>query len=138
MIAPSAPQRCSRDLMLACMDLAVDRGVPFHTHVLETKTQAVTGHELYGKSLVAYMNDLGLLKRNTTFAHSVWVSDDDMRLMGEAGISIAHNAVSNQSSVPAFRQSDGCWMRALQSASAPMASAPTIRRVSSTSCAWRA
>lgn len=96
MIAPSAPQRCSCDLMLACMDLAIDRGVPFHTHVLETKTQAVTGHELYGKSLVAYMSDLGLLRRNTTFAHSVWVSDDDIRLMGEAGMSIAHNAISNQ------------------------------------------
>jgi 5-methylthioadenosine/S-adenosylhomocysteine deaminase len=96
MIAPSAPQRCTRELMLACMDLAVDKGVPFHTHVLETKTQAVTGHELYGKTLVAYMHDLGLLKRNTTFAHSVWVSDDDMALMGAAGMSIAHNAVSNQ------------------------------------------
>lgn len=96
MIAPSAPQRCTRDLMLACMDLAVDKGVPYHTHVLETKTQAVTGHELYGKTLVAYMHDLGLLKRNTTFAHSVWVSDEDMALMGAAGMSIAHNAVSNQ------------------------------------------
>jgi 5-methylthioadenosine/S-adenosylhomocysteine deaminase len=42
------------------------------------------------------MSDLGLLRRNTTFAHSVWVSDDDIGLMGEAGMSIAHNAVSNQ------------------------------------------
>ena len=96
MIAPSAPQRCTRELMLACVDLAVDKGVPYHTHVLETKTQAVTGHEFYGKTLVAYMHDLGLLKRNTTFAHSVWVSDADMAMMGAAGISIAHNAVSNQ------------------------------------------
>ena len=95
MIAPSAPQRCSADLMAACMDLAVDRHVPFHTHILETKTQAVTGHELHGKSLIAYMHDLGLLRRNTTIAHSVWVSDEDMRLMGEAGVSVAHNAVSN-------------------------------------------
>ncbi|MBD9488008.1 amidohydrolase family protein [Ensifer sp. ENS11] len=95
MIAPSAPQRCSPDLMAACMDLAVEKHVPFHTHILETKTQAVTGHMLHGKSLIAYMYDLGLLKRNTTIAHSVWVSDEDMRLMGEAGVSVAHNAVSN-------------------------------------------
>ncbi|NOV16589.1 amidohydrolase [Ensifer adhaerens] len=95
MIAPSAPQRCSPDLMAACMDLAVEKHVPFHTHILETKTQAVTGHMLHGKSLIAYMHDLGLLKRNTTIAHSVWVSDEDMRLMGEAGVSVAHNAVSN-------------------------------------------
>ncbi|MFS8049912.1 amidohydrolase family protein [Rhizobium sp. BR 314] len=96
MIAPSAPQRCTPDLMMACMELAVAKRVPFHTHVLETRTQAITGHELHGKSLIAYMKDLGLLRRNTTIAHSVWVSDDDMSLMGDAGVSVAHNAISNQ------------------------------------------
>ncbi len=95
MIAPSAPQRCTPDLMAACMDLAVENHVPFHTHVLETKTQAVIGLVGYNKSLIAYMHDLGLLKRNTTIAHSVWVSDEDIELMGRAGVSIAHNAVSN-------------------------------------------
>ncbi len=95
MIAPSAPQRCTPDLMAACMDLAVEKHVPFHTHILETKTQAVTGFVRHGKSLIAYMHDLGLLKRNTTIAHSVWVSDEDIELMGQAGVSIAHNAVSN-------------------------------------------
>ena len=69
---------------------------PFHTHVLETKTQAVTGPELFGRSLIRYMADLGLLNRNVTIAHSVWVSDDDMALMGEAGLSVVHNAISNQ------------------------------------------
>jgi 5-methylthioadenosine/S-adenosylhomocysteine deaminase len=78
------------------MDLARRHGVPFHTHVLETKTQAVTGPEIYRRSLIQYMKDEGLLNRHTTIAHSVWVSDDDMAMMGEAGVSIVHNAVSNQ------------------------------------------
>jgi 5-methylthioadenosine/S-adenosylhomocysteine deaminase len=64
--------------------------------VLETKTQAVTGPEIFGKTLIRYMHDLGVLNRNVTIAHSVWVSDDDMMLMGEAGCSIVHNAISNQ------------------------------------------
>ena len=96
MVSPSAPQRCTVDLLEACADLARAHRVPFHTHVLETKTQAVTGHEFYDKSLVRYLHDLGLLNRNVTFAHSVWVSDDDMALMGAAGMSIVHNAISNQ------------------------------------------
>ena len=66
------------------------------THILETKTQAVTGHELYGKSLIAYMDELGVLSRNTTIAHSVWVSDQDIERMGAARCSVAHNAISNQ------------------------------------------
>ncbi len=76
MIAPSAPQRCTPELMLACNDLARDRSVSYHTHVLETKTQAVTGPEKFGKSLIRYMHDLGILERHTTIAHSVWVSDE--------------------------------------------------------------
>jgi 5-methylthioadenosine/S-adenosylhomocysteine deaminase len=96
MVSPSAPQRCTVDLLEACADLAIRHRTPFHTHVLETKTQAVTGHEFFGKTLVCYLHDLGLLNRNVTFAHSVWVSDDDMALMGAAGMSIVHNAISNQ------------------------------------------
>ncbi len=96
MIAPSAPQRCTPDLLQACHALAVEMGVPLHTHVLETKTQAVTGHEFYGKSLIAYMHDLGILSRNTTIAHSVWVSAQDIELMGAMKCSVAHNAISNQ------------------------------------------
>lgn len=96
MISPSAPQRCTVELLEACSTLAVSHGVPFHTHVLETKTQAVTGPEIFGKTLIRYMHDLGVLNRNVTIAHSVWVSDDDMALMGAAGCSIVHNAISNQ------------------------------------------
>jgi 5-methylthioadenosine/S-adenosylhomocysteine deaminase len=96
MISPSAPQRCTVELLEACSALARAHGVPFHTHVLETKTQAVTGPELFGKSLIRYLYDLSLLNRNVTIAHSVWVSDADMALMGTADCSIVHNAISNQ------------------------------------------
>lgn len=96
MIAPSAPQRCTPQMLQACHGLAVDAGVPFHLHVLETVTQAVSGPALYGRSLIRYMADLGVLSRNTTIAHAVWVDDADMDLMGAAGCSVAHNAISNQ------------------------------------------
>lgn len=96
MVSPSAPQRCTPDLLEASADLAKRYRVPLHTHVLETKTQAVTGGEIFGKSLIAYMHDLGVLSRNVTIAHAIWVSDDDMAQMGEAGLSVVHNAISNQ------------------------------------------
>lgn len=95
MIAPSAPQRCTPYLMQACDELARQWRVPFHTHILETKTQAVTGRLFHGKSLIRYLHDLGLLHSGVTIAHSVWVSDEDIALMGAAGCSVAHNAVSN-------------------------------------------
>lgn len=96
MIAPSAPQRCTPELMQAADELARAHGSPFHTHILETKTQCVTGPEFYGKTLIGYMRDLELLHRGTTIAHSIWVTDADIELMGEAGCSIVHNCISNQ------------------------------------------
>ncbi len=96
MVAPSAPQRCTPELMQAADELARQHRVPFHTHIVETKVQAVTGPALYGKTLVRYMHDLGLLHGGVTIAHSVWVTDEDIELMGEAGVSIVHNVISNQ------------------------------------------
>ncbi len=96
MVAPSAPQRCTPGLMQAAMDLAEAHDVPFHTHILETKVQAVTGPEFHGESLIAWMHRLGLLRPRTTIAHSIWITDADMALMGAAGVSIVHNVISNQ------------------------------------------
>ena len=39
---------------------------------------------------------MGLLQRQTTIAHSIWVTDADIEMMGEAGVSIVHNVISNQ------------------------------------------
>lgn len=96
MVAPSAPQRCTPELMLEAMELAEAHDLPYHTHILETRVQAVTGHEFYGETLIAYMNRLGLLRPRTTIAHSIWVTDDDIAMMGAAGVSIVHNVTSNQ------------------------------------------
>jgi 5-methylthioadenosine/S-adenosylhomocysteine deaminase len=96
MLAPSAPQRCTPDLMQAANELAMSWKVPFHTHIVETKVQGVTGPTFYGKSLMRYMKDLGIMHPGVTIAHSIWVSDDDIEVMGNAGVSIVHNTISNQ------------------------------------------
>src|SRR5258708_22914636 len=96
MIAPTAPQRCTDELLVACSDLARQNRVPFHTHVLETKTQAVTGQQLYGQTIVGHMRDLGILHSGTTLAHSIWVTSRDIEMLAEAGSSIVHNCISNQ------------------------------------------
>lgn len=96
MVAPSAPQRCTDELLQAANELALEWKVPFHTHIVETKVQGCTGPAMYGKTLVQHMKDLGVLHPGVTIAHSVWVTDQDIALMGEAGVSIVHNVISNQ------------------------------------------
>ena len=94
-LAPSAPQRCTDEFMLAMDDLSRQHDLPLSTHVLETKVQAVTGPEFYGKSIVEHLSELGLLTHRLTIIHGVWVTDRDIELLAEGKTSVVHNPVTN-------------------------------------------
>ena len=64
-------------------------------HVLETKLQRVFGQEVWGRSLVQYMHELGVLDHRMLVVHAVWVDEADMALLGQAGCTVAHNPVCN-------------------------------------------
>lgn len=96
LVAPSGPQRCTEELLKSTHDFAREIGSAYHIHVLETKMQAVTGREFYGRTLVRYLDDLGVLSDRATLAHSIWVTDDDIARMAAQGSSAAHNPISNQ------------------------------------------
>ncbi|MFU8945382.1 amidohydrolase family protein [Mycetocola zhadangensis] len=95
MVAPSGPQRVGTDLLVGATEMAREFHAECHVHVLETKTQLVTGDEMYGQSLVAYMNGIGALSPNTTLAHGIWLTEADMEMIADAGTSISHNPISN-------------------------------------------
>lgn len=94
-VAPTIPLHCSEAFLCGCGKLAKEHGIGLHSHVAESKVQAVTGLRRYGHSLVAEMDRLGLVGPNFTAAHSVWMDDDDFRRMADRGASVAHNAGSN-------------------------------------------
>ena len=94
-IAPSGPQRCTDDLLAAAAEFADRHDTAYHMHVLETKVQQVTGRELYGKSLVAHLDEVGAMSPRLTMAHAIWITDEDIELMASAGCSVAHNPVCN-------------------------------------------
>ena len=95
MVGPSAPQRCSHELMDGLAELTRERSAGFHTHVLETKTQIAANLERYGRSSVSYLEDLGVLRPGSSLAHSVWMDSDEFAAVGRCGATIVHNPVSN-------------------------------------------
>ncbi|MGI8413863.1 MAG: amidohydrolase family protein [Solirubrobacteraceae bacterium] len=95
-IAPSGPQRCTDELLGASAELARAHDVSLHIHVLETKTQAVTGQVFYERTLVEHLDELGVLCQQATLAHGVWLTPSDIDRLARSGTSIAHNAISNQ------------------------------------------
>lgn len=95
-VAPSGPQRCTDELLVAADSLSKEFDTTLHIHVLETKVQAVTGREFYGRTLVGHLDALGVLTDRMTLAHGIWLTDQDIALLAAAGSSVAHNAISNQ------------------------------------------
>lgn len=94
-MAPTIPLHCSDEFMLGCRDIAREHGLGLHSHVSESKVQNVVGLKVYGKSLTAHIDGLGLLGPDFTVAHGVWLDDDDMKRLGDKGASVSHNPGSN-------------------------------------------
>lgn len=94
-LAPTIPMHCTDGFLAACADLAREHACPVHSHMAESKLQALVGQETYGRSLTAHYDALGLLNERFTAGHGVWLDDDDMKLMADHGASVAHNPGSN-------------------------------------------
>lgn len=94
-LGPTIPHHCSDAFICGCRDLAKAHGIGIQMHVAESKVQAVVGPRKYGTTLVGHLHKLGLIGPNFTAAHAVWLDDDDMKKMADAGASVAHNPGSN-------------------------------------------
>src|SRR6185503_5383478 len=94
-LAPAGPQRCTDELLRAFAAASEAERRPIHSHVLETKVQAVAARELYGRTMVAHLRDLGVLSPRLTAIHAVWLSRDDVAMLGDAGATVAHNPICN-------------------------------------------
>jgi 5-methylthioadenosine/S-adenosylhomocysteine deaminase len=94
-VAPTIPLHCADAFLCGCGRLAEEHGVGLHSHVAESKLQALAGLRRYGRSLVAQMDSLGLVGPRFTAAHAIWLTDDDLRLLAGRGAAIAHNPGSN-------------------------------------------
>ena len=94
-VAPTIPHHCSDEFILGCAGLARDFDVGLHSHVAESKVQAVASLKVYGKTQTAHLDALGVLGPHFTVAHGVWLDPDDMARLGDHGASVAHNPGSN-------------------------------------------
>ncbi|MEH2470923.1 5-methylthioadenosine/S-adenosylhomocysteine deaminase [Nitrobacteraceae bacterium AZCC 2161] len=97
-LGPSAPQRCSEELLAWTAHTALDRHLQVFTHVYETRSQAVLariGYEADSRSLISFLGRLGLLSERLTIAHGVWISDHEIAQLGAAGANLVFNPMSN-------------------------------------------
>lgn len=95
MLGPHAPYTCPPDYIRQVRDEAMKHGIPIHIHLSETKGEVENCLKEYGKTPIALMNDLGLFELPTLAAHCVHVTDEDIAIMQEKHVRVAHNPGSN-------------------------------------------
>jgi 5-methylthioadenosine/S-adenosylhomocysteine deaminase len=95
MLGPSSLPRCSVELFKASLDLAARRGVGLHTHLLSAKSQVPVAGARYGGSTVQFLREIGGLRRETSFAHGIWLDDKEIDLLAASEAGVVHNPVSN-------------------------------------------
>ncbi len=94
-ISPAGGQWCSDPLILASVDWAREHQTRVQMHLLETRYQRIYAFKQWGKSFIRHLEDIGALGPWLTLAHMVCVEGDDLALLAERGVGIAHNPSSN-------------------------------------------
>lgn len=74
---------------------AAENGLNMHIHLSETRAEHENCIAKYGKTPAAILAENGVFNTRATAAHCVWVSDEDMDLLREKQVTVAHNPVSN-------------------------------------------
>jgi 5-methylthioadenosine/S-adenosylhomocysteine deaminase len=94
-VDPHAVYTCSPDLLVRLKEKAVDRGSRYVVHLSETTSEVQGALKQFGKTPVQHLEGLGLLDSSVLAAHCVVVNAEEIALLAERGVKIAHCPESN-------------------------------------------
>ena len=109
-LGPTSPEFCSPGLLEGLAALSNEHDLPVLTHLYESRTMALAARMFLPEhegSQVRYLKSVGLLGPRLGLAHSVWLLDDEIDLLAEAGANVVINPMSNmktKSGVPPIRE----------------------------------
>lgn len=94
-VEPHSPYLCSADLLNRASEISRTHRIPLIIHVSETEGEVERSIQEHGRTPVGYLADLGVLSPNLLACHCVAVTDEDIELLLEYDVKVAHNPESN-------------------------------------------
>jgi cytosine/adenosine deaminase-related metal-dependent hydrolase len=94
-VSPCSPFSVTKELMRESAELARRHGLTLHTHLAETVEEEEYCRELYGRTPVEYLDELGWLAEDVWCAHCVHLSEPEVQRFGDTGTGVAHCPTSN-------------------------------------------
>ncbi|MDF2921955.1 MAG: S-adenosylhomocysteine deaminase [Paenibacillaceae bacterium] len=86
---------CTEELLTGVRDLAEHYGVMIHTHASENETEIALVEAERGMRNVIYLDHIGLARPNLILAHSIWLNEEEKRIIRERGVKVTHCPGSN-------------------------------------------
>ncbi|HSK70514.1 MAG TPA: amidohydrolase [Pyrinomonadaceae bacterium] len=94
-LAPHAPYTLTTDHLRAIKNLSDRLNATVVIHVAETQTEVKEISEKYGARPVEYLEKIGFLNNRTIAAHVVFANENEIRILKNRGVGVAHNPQSN-------------------------------------------
>jgi 5-methylthioadenosine/S-adenosylhomocysteine deaminase len=97
MTGPNTPPiNASADLLREVRRFADANGLGISAHVAESHSVVDAVRHQHGKNgVVEFLQQFAIPAKNSIFAHSVHISNDEIHILRETGTSVSHNPVSN-------------------------------------------
>ena len=94
-VGPHAIYTVSKEGLEWCAEFALEHKTGIHIHLSETEKEVNDCIARYGKRPATLLDECGILTPNTVAAHCCWLDEAECRLLGDYGVSVSHNPVSN-------------------------------------------
>ncbi len=86
----------TEDKYARAIELARKFDTGFHTHSNEANVELQEMDRRYGRRPIEVLRDFGLFEpKNVLLAHCVWLDDDEIQIIADNRVGVAHNPVSN-------------------------------------------
>jgi len=89
-LGPHSPYMCPPEFLRRVVEEAERLGVGIHLHVAESEEQVLNSLKAHGRTPVAHLAHLGVFDHPTIAAHCIAVTDEDLRILAERGVWVAH------------------------------------------------
>jgi len=96
LLSPSWAQAVTPSFLLRARETADRLGrTAIHMHCVQTPVQKAFSLRKYGKTAVAWLDELGILRNDVALGHAIWVTEADIDVLAARGTSVTSHPGCN-------------------------------------------
>ena len=86
---------CSDELLAGIADLSAERDIPTHVHTHISQATVAAHQAAFGRTPTERLVESGMLRPRCTAMHAGFLTDEDVAVFAETGVTVNHNPIGN-------------------------------------------